>query len=129
MRHYQSSTAPTARTSLLTIGKPRTDGGFDPGKGALPQSRRISRSANYLLGNATRYNPLVRAFPGLNENVSLGKAFTFTERLTRFPRGSIQSVEPRHFQRACRYRAELEQHLVRSGDRAGEYAARDATCP
>ncbi len=34
-----------------------------------------------LLGNATRLNPLVRGFPGLNENVSLGKSFAFTEQL------------------------------------------------
>ena len=33
-----------------------------------------------VLGNATRYNPLVRAFPNLNENVSLGKSFHMTER-------------------------------------------------
>ncbi len=33
-----------------------------------------------MLGDATRFNPLVRGFPGLNENVSLGKSFQFTER-------------------------------------------------
>jgi len=32
-----------------------------------------------LLGNATRYNPKVRAFANKNENVSLGKSFHFTE--------------------------------------------------
>lgn len=30
-------------------------------------------------GNATRYNPKVRAFPNLNENISLAKSFQFTE--------------------------------------------------
>jgi hypothetical protein len=34
----------------------------------------------YLLGNATRYNPKVRGFPNLNENVSLGKSFHIRER-------------------------------------------------
>jgi hypothetical protein len=32
------------------------------------------------LGNATRFNPLVRGFPNLNENISLGKSFALTER-------------------------------------------------
>lgn len=30
-------------------------------------------------GNATRYNPKVRAFPRFNENISLAKSFSFTE--------------------------------------------------
>ena len=34
-----------------------------------------------LLGNSTRYNPKLRSFPNLNENVSLGKAFPVTEHL------------------------------------------------
>jgi Carboxypeptidase regulatory-like domain len=32
-------------------------------------------------GNATRFNPKVRAFPGLTENISLAKSFSFTERI------------------------------------------------
>ncbi|MBI3427400.1 MAG: TonB-dependent receptor [Acidobacteria bacterium] len=31
-------------------------------------------------GNVTRYNPKVRAFPNLNENISVAKSFNFTER-------------------------------------------------
>ena len=34
-----------------------------------------------VLGNATRYNPLVRGFNNLNENVSLGKSFYLHESL------------------------------------------------
>jgi hypothetical protein len=30
-------------------------------------------------GNATRYNPKVRAFPNFNENISIAKSFNFTE--------------------------------------------------
>lgn len=40
----------------------------------------FSAQSNYLLGNATRYDPLVRSFPNLNENVSLGKTFPLAER-------------------------------------------------
>jgi hypothetical protein len=32
-------------------------------------------------GNATRFNPKVREFPGLTENISLAKSFSFTERI------------------------------------------------
>ncbi len=41
---------------------------------------RFPAQPTSLLGNATRYNPMVRAFPDLNENVSLGKTFPLTER-------------------------------------------------
>jgi hypothetical protein len=36
---------------------------------------------NDRFGNATRFNPKVRAFPMFNENVSVAKSFGFTERL------------------------------------------------
>jgi hypothetical protein len=32
-----------------------------------------------VFGNSTRFNPLLRTFPGFNEDVSLGKAFHLTE--------------------------------------------------
>ena len=33
-----------------------------------------------MIGNATRYNPKVRVFPNLNENISLSKTFPIKER-------------------------------------------------
>jgi hypothetical protein len=57
------------------------DGSFDPAKNLFLNPAAFPAQPNYLLGNATRYNPKVRAFPNLNENVSLGKAFTITESL------------------------------------------------
>jgi hypothetical protein len=56
-------------------------GSFDPAKDLFLNAAAFPAQPNYLLGNATRFNPLVRAFPNLNENVSMGKSFNFTERL------------------------------------------------
>ena len=61
--------------------KTQYSAGFDPGKEAYLNAAAFPAQPTYLLGNATRLNPLVRSFPGLNENVSLGKAFSFTERM------------------------------------------------
>jgi hypothetical protein len=55
-------------------------GAFDPNAERYLNAAAFPAQPNYLLGNATRYNPKVRAFPGLNENVSLGKSFPLTER-------------------------------------------------
>jgi Carboxypeptidase regulatory-like domain len=55
-------------------------GSFDPAKDLFFNPAAFPTQPNYLLGNATRYNPLVRAFPMFNENVSLGKTFLLTER-------------------------------------------------
>jgi hypothetical protein len=57
------------------------DGRFDPGKETYLNAAAFPAQPNYLLGNATRYNPKLRGFPTLNENVSLGKAFAFREQL------------------------------------------------
>jgi hypothetical protein len=46
----------------------------------LPDPAAFQTQPAGLLGNATRYNPAVRAFPNFNENVSLGKSFLLTER-------------------------------------------------
>ena len=56
------------------------DGSFDPNAERYLNAGAFPAQPSNLLGNATRYNPLVRAFPSLNENVSLGKSFLFTER-------------------------------------------------
>jgi Carboxypeptidase regulatory-like domain len=55
-------------------------GSFDPAKDTYLNAAAFPAQPNYLLGNATRFNPIVRGFPGLNENVSLGKSFRITER-------------------------------------------------
>jgi Carboxypeptidase regulatory-like domain/TonB dependent receptor len=55
-------------------------GKFDPNVDLYLNAAAFPAQPNYLLGNATRYNPKLRGFPGLAENVSLGKSFNFTER-------------------------------------------------
>ncbi len=55
-------------------------GDFDPAKNLFFDPTAFPAQPRDLLGNATRANPKVRAFPFLNENVSLGKAFNITER-------------------------------------------------
>jgi hypothetical protein len=55
-------------------------GNFDPAADHYLNSAAFPAQPNYLLGNATRFNPSVRGFPGLNENLSLGKSFAITER-------------------------------------------------
>jgi hypothetical protein len=56
-------------------------GHFDPGKETYLNAAAFPAQPNYLLGNETRYNPKLRGFPNLNENVSLAKTFSFNERL------------------------------------------------
>jgi hypothetical protein len=56
-------------------------GAFDPAVDRYLNAGAFPSQPNYLLGNATRYNPIVRNFPNLNENVSLGKTFLLGERL------------------------------------------------
>jgi hypothetical protein len=55
-------------------------GRFDPNKELYLNPAAFPAQPAGALGNATRYNPQVRGFPNLNENVSLGKSFRFTER-------------------------------------------------
>jgi hypothetical protein len=54
--------------------------GFDPNTGLYLNPAAFPAQPLGLLGNATRYNPKLRTFPTLNENVSLGKSFQLTER-------------------------------------------------
>jgi Carboxypeptidase regulatory-like domain len=62
--------------------QPSYSGGFNPGKdnffvpyGTGPFPLQGSGTALYGIGNATRYNPKVRLFPNLNENMSVNKSF------------------------------------------------------
>lgn len=55
-------------------------GRFDPAKNTYLNAADFPAQPAGVLGNATRFNPLVRGFPNLSENLSLGKAFHITER-------------------------------------------------
>jgi hypothetical protein len=55
-------------------------GSFDPAKSTYLSAADFPSQPAGVLGDATRFNPLVRGFPNLNENVSLGKSFQVTER-------------------------------------------------
>ena len=52
---------------------------FDPNIDRFLNINAFPPQPAYLMGNATRYNPKARAFPNLNENISLGKAFSLSE--------------------------------------------------
>jgi hypothetical protein len=55
-------------------------GGFDPNKNVYLSASAFPAQTPGLLGNATRFDPLVRQFANRNENVSLGKTFPMSER-------------------------------------------------
>jgi hypothetical protein len=66
--------------------QPNWSGGFDPSKdtffvpyGTGPFPLQGSGTALNSIGNETRFNPKVRLFPNLNENMSLTKVFPFKE--------------------------------------------------
>ncbi|HWB99052.1 MAG TPA: hypothetical protein VG672_20225, partial [Bryobacteraceae bacterium] len=58
---------------------PTQSGSFDPKADLFFNKAVFPAQPNYLFGNATRYNPKMRTFPNLNEDVSLGKSFHFGE--------------------------------------------------
>ncbi len=55
-------------------------GSFDPAKDTYLAASAFPAQPVGVLGDATRFNPLVRGFPNYNENVGLGKSFNLTER-------------------------------------------------
>jgi len=55
-------------------------GRFDPAADLYLNPAAFPAQPAALLGNSTRFNPTVRAFPNLNENLSLAKSFWLTER-------------------------------------------------
>src|SRR5579883_109777 len=66
--------------------QPSWNGGFDPSRdhffvpyGSGPFPLQGSGTAYNSIGNVTRLNPKVRLFPGLNENLSLTRAFPIKE--------------------------------------------------
>jgi hypothetical protein len=66
---------------------------FDPAVDRfLKPSNQFPAQPAYLMGNATRYNPKVRAFPYYNENVSLAKTFSITESVRIDIRGEAFNV-------------------------------------
>jgi carboxypeptidase family protein len=67
--------------------QPNWAGGFDPGKdnffvpyGSGPFPIQGSGTSLNSIGNVTRYNPKLRLFPNLNENMSLTKSFPIREK-------------------------------------------------
>lgn len=68
--------------------QPSYSGGFNPGTdnffvpyGTGPFPLQGSGTANNLIGNDTRYNPKLRLFPNLNENMSLTRSFPIREKV------------------------------------------------
>ena len=66
--------------------QPSYSGGFDPGKdnffvpyGTGPFPTQGSATALNGIGNSTRYNPKLRFFPNLNENLSVTRTFPIRE--------------------------------------------------
>ena len=69
--------------------QPNWQGGFDPGKdnffvpyGTGPFPIQGSATALNSIGNVTRYNPKVRLFPNLNENMSATRVFPIREKVS-----------------------------------------------
>jgi hypothetical protein len=67
--------------------QPSWQGGFDPGKdnffvpyGTGPFPTQGSGTTLNNIGNVTRYNPKVRLFPNLNENMSVTRVFPIREK-------------------------------------------------
>ena len=75
---FNESTRPYV-TSYDDWRAPVGEGGFDPGRDRFlkPASQFGAQPNDF--GNVTRYNPKVRAFPNLNENVSIAKTFRVGE--------------------------------------------------
>ena len=68
--------------------QPSYSGGFDPGKdnffvpyGTGPFPTQGSGTALNSIGNDTRYNPKLRLFPNLNENMSVTRTFPIREKI------------------------------------------------
>ncbi len=56
--------------------------GFDPAVNRFVQPASFfPTQVSNSFGNETRYNPKFRQFPNINENMSLGRSFRFTERV------------------------------------------------
>ncbi len=79
--------------------QPNWNGGFDPGKdtffvpyGSGPFPLQGSGTIYDSIGNETRYNPKVRLFPNLNENVSATKVFAIREGMQVELRGEAFNV-------------------------------------
>src|SRR5262249_3368656 len=67
---------------------PTKGGSFDPSvdrfvqpASFFPTQTGLYAGTTQYFGNMTRYNPKFRQFPNLSENVSVTKAFQFTERV------------------------------------------------
>ena len=66
-------------TSYSDWRAPVGEGGFDPGRDRFLKAASEFPVQPNDFGNVTRYNPDVRAFADLNENVSVAKTFKIGE--------------------------------------------------
>ncbi len=113
---------------------PTQNGSFDPSVdsffvpyGTGPFPLQGTDTALNGLGNETRYNPKVRLFPNLNENLSIAKSIPDPRKAPhRHPRGSLQRLQPR----ALRHRLDAAAiHHVRQAhqqQRPAEHPAPNA---
>ena len=105
--------------------QPNWNGGFDPGKdnffvpyGSGPFPTQGSGTAFNSIGNETRYNPKVRLFPNLNENISVTKSVSDSRRMhSGVPGGGVQRLQPRPLRDRLHAVAEP---VVRRADRLGK---------
>lgn len=84
----QTSTRVSPYITSYSGWQPSFSGGFDPSKynffvpyGSGPFPFQGTGTALSSIGNATRYNPKLRLFPNLNENMSLTKTFPIHEQM------------------------------------------------
>jgi hypothetical protein len=93
------------------------EGSFDPAKNRFLNAAAFPAQPNSRLGNATRLNPKLRAFPSLNENVCLGKTFNNNHHHqpggtvpAGLPCGGVQRPQPGRLLHA---HDEFQQQLIR----------------
>ena len=67
-------------TSYLGWRAPISGSKFDPNKDKFLNIAAFPAQPVGAFGNATRYNPKLRSFPLFNENISLAKSFSITEK-------------------------------------------------
>ena len=103
---------------------PISGSSFDPSKDKYLDASVFPVQPVGILGNAPRKNSQVRVFPTLNENVSLAKTFSVTERFRVDFRAEAFNV----FNRVVFGVAadQSQQHHVRGDLEPGQFAAPDA---
>jgi hypothetical protein len=97
---------------------------FDPFVDTFLDRSAFPAQPNDRFGNATRFNPKVRAFPMFNENISIAKSFGFTEHLRMDFRWEMFNL----FNRTVFGTGgnQLEREQLRFGEEPGKRPAPDA---